>query len=163
MIPFKSAILSFLLISGSVLTAAVPNIQPQKAWRGTAKNTAAKAGTFKPVFSGDAIVCGNKTVTWTAHGQVRISSGKGVLLYFIPHFLYMNAQKKVDWNSFTKSECRVKTENGKVTWLLKKKLGDQVYDACTQTLEITPEGLLKVQSKINVIPVPGWKPAYVFK
>ena len=74
------------------------------------QGTISKAEAIKPVLSGNAIVCGNKTVTWTAVGQISISSGKRVLLSLIPHFVYMNEQKKVDWISFTKNECQVKAE-----------------------------------------------------
>ena len=77
MISLKHGILSLLLITGVILPAAEPDVPQQKAWRGTAKS-GAKAENFKPVLSGDAIVCGNKTVTWSADGEIRISSGKAV-------------------------------------------------------------------------------------
>ena len=148
----------FFSAAGFLAAAPVQPPAPQKTWRSPVKTAASQAETFKPVFSGDSISCGNKNVTWTADGQIRIGNGKGILLSIYPYFCYETAEKKVDWDPFTKSECRVKAENGKVTWILKKKLGDQVYDSCTQTLEITPEGLLKVQSRFELISAPGWQP-----
>ncbi len=136
----------------------LPAPVPQKAWRVVKAQKTAKSETFKPAFSGNSIVCGNKTVTWDSEGRLAISNADGVLLSLNPHFCYMTDKKKIDWYSFTASGCRVKAENGKVVWNLKKQLGDKLYDACTQTLEITPEGLLKLSSKIHVISAPGWKP-----
>ena len=124
-----------------------------------AVTTATAAETDKPVLSGDTITCGAKTVKWNQEGEISISNAAGRLMWLNPHFCYMTAdQKKVDWFSFTKAECQVKVEDGKVVWNLKKKLGDQVYDAGTQTLEITPEGLLKYTCKINQIAAQGWIP-----
>ena len=143
--------------AGNLAAGSVQAPVPQKAWRGATKSEV-KTETFKPVFSGDTIVCGNKVVTWTREGKIIISSAKGALLTLEPFFVYMNDQKKIDWYTFTKSECGVKTENGKVVWTLKKKLGNQVYDSCSQSMEITPEGLLKIRSRFHLIPAPGWKP-----
>ena len=145
-----------LAVSGAF--SADPPLFPQKAWRGQAVKSAAGAETFKPVFSGNSIICGNKTVQWYPDGRIRIGNSNGELLVLNLHFCYMDDRKKVDWSSFTPALCQVKAENGKVVWSLKKKLGDKVYDAGTQTLEITPEGLLKIQSRINVISAPGWTP-----
>ena len=151
-----------ILIGAAVcsVSAGDPPAVPQKAWRGkTAKSAAAgKAETFMPVFTPTSITCGNKTVTWDREGKLIISNSNGVLLSLNPHFCYMTDKKKIDWYSFTATECQVKAENGKVVWNLKKQLGGQLYDACTQTLEITPEGLLKLHSQIHVISAPGWKP-----
>ena len=123
-----------------------------------AVTTASAEETDKPVLSGSTIICGGKTVKLDPDGRIEVSNANGILLWTNPFFCYMNDQKAVDWNSFTKSECKVKTENGKVVWSLKKKLGDKIYDAGTQTLEITSEGLLKVQYKLQVISIPGWQP-----
>ena len=158
MISLKHGILPLFLIAGAILPASELNVPQQKAWRGNMAKSASQAETFKPVLSGDAIVCGNKKAVWSRDGQIKIVNAGGVLLSLTPYFVYMNEQKKVDWSSFTLALCQVKTEDGKVVWTFKKKLGDQVYDAGTQTLEITPEGLLKVRCNITAIQAPGWQP-----
>ena len=147
-----------LAVSGAF--SVDPPLVPQKAWRGQAVKSAAKAETFKPVFSGNLIVCGNKTVQWLPDGRVRIGNSNGELLLIYPHHCYKDSRKKVDWSSFTPDKCLVKVEDGKVVWSLKKQFRDSstVYDAGTQTLEITSEGLLKIRSRINVISAPGWTP-----
>ena len=148
-----SGILAFTA-AGILSAGSVPPPVPQKA----EKSAPCEAGTFKPVLSGDVIVCGNKKTVWARNGQIKISNGDGVLLTIYPYYLYKNDQKKVDWSPFTPALCQVKTEGAKVVWTFKKKLGDQIYDAGTQTLEITPEGLLKVRCNITVIQAPGWQP-----
>ena len=156
----KLLFISILCFAVSGAFSDDPPPAPQKAWRGKAKNASAEAENFKPAFFGNSIVCGNKTVQWDPDGRIRIGNSNGELLMITPHFCYVDDQKKVDWNSFTQSECRVKAENGKVVWNLKKQFGGkgEVYDAGSQTLEIMPDGLLKVQCHLNPITVPGWTP-----
>ncbi|MBO4632704.1 MAG: hypothetical protein J5858_12340, partial [Lentisphaeria bacterium] len=156
----KIMLASILGLAVSAAFSADPMPVPQKAWRGNAAKSAAKAENFKPVFSGNSIVCGNKTVQWSPEGRIRISNSNGELLLIYPHFCYKNEQKVVDWSPFTPAKCQVKVEDGKVVWSLKKQFKDSstVYDAGSQTLEILPDGLLKIRSKINVISAPGWTP-----
>ena len=99
-----------LAVSGAF--SVDPPLVPQKAWRGQAVKSAAKAETFKPVFSGNSIVCGNKTVQWFPDGRVRIGNSNGELLLIYPHHCYMDARKIVDWSSFTPDKCQVKVEDG---------------------------------------------------
>ena len=149
-----------LLTLISVLTVSAdgnPAPVPQKAWRGT-KAAAAETAMFKPVFSGNSIICGNKTVQWDPAGRITVSNSGGKLLTVSLLYCYENSKKKIDWHTFTESECQVKVEDGKIVWKFKKKLGDKLCDAGYQTLEITPDGLLKVKCRIERLDVDDWKP-----
>ena len=99
-----------LAVSGAF--SADPPPVPQKAWRGQAVKSAA-AETFKPVFSGNSIVCGNKTVQWFPDGRIRIGNSNGELLLIYPHHCYMDGRKKVDWSSFHKrhNDSQIRRQN----------------------------------------------------
>ena len=131
---FKKILLPLLTLT-SVLSVSAdgnPVPVPQKAWRG-AKASAVESAMFKPVFSGNSIICGNKTVQWDPVGRITVSNSGGKLLAVSLLFCYENSKKKIDWKTFTDSECQVKVENGKIVWAFKKKLGDKLCDAGYQT------------------------------
>ncbi len=151
--------LCLALLQGCAFSvSAVSALNPQTAWQNNAKPTASETQNFMPRFSENTIVCGNKNVRALPFGKVVISNEGSDLLSFEPHFVYENARGVVDWHTFTQECCSVRKIDGKIVWDLKKKLDGKLYTAAEQTMEITPDGLLKIHTQFKTIPVPGWTP-----
>ena len=118
---------------------------------------AEKTEASKPKIEGESILCGNKRLNLTKDGRIRISSsGKPIGEIYCFYAVRNTKNGETDWNSFSIQESTMKREGNKFLWSLGKKTPDDSWKAADQTLEITPEGLLKYSINPNPIS-PDWQ------
>lgn len=137
--------IAFLLASVFAVNGA-PAPSLQKAWRkASARKTPAPAKTERavPVIDGESIVCGNKRVDFTVDGKIRISTDRKLLAEISCHQVFRSKKSgQIDWNTFTKDECRFRRTGNRFLWELGKATPEATWKLADQTLELTPDGLL---------------------
>ncbi len=151
----------FRLVLSAVLPLAVfaaPEIVPGKAWKENKEQSAVKTEPVVPKIEGAAILCGNKRIEMTPDGKIRISADGKLLAEIYCYYAIKNLRNgSIDWGSFTEPLCSVKRDRNKFVWTLMKKTLEAVWKAADQTLEITPEGLLKFSARIYKPSHPDWE------
>ena len=111
-----------------------------------------------PKIEGEVILCGNKRLEMTPDGKIRISADGKLLAEVYCYYTLKNLKTgSIDWGSFTEPLCSVKRDGNKFVWTLMKKTPEAVWKAADQTLEITPEGLLKFSARYYKPSHPDWE------
>ena len=131
--------------------SALPEVNPQKAWRPVKSGTAQKSVSAMPEFlNKNAIVCGNKQVTLSADGKVSISNTAGEIASINLQYVFQDsATGNVDWINTTAALCKMKKEGNKVTWELWKKHKLHTWKMADQTIEILEDGKLKLSAQVH--------------
>ncbi len=151
----------FRLVLSAVLPLTVfaaPEIAPGKAWKEKKEQSAVKTEPAVPKIEGEAILCGNKRLEMTPDGKIRISADGKLLAEVYCYYTLKNLKSgNIDWGSFTEPLCSVKRDGNKFVWTLMKKTPEAVWKAADQTLEITPDGLLKFSARYCKPSHPDWE------
>ncbi|MBO5643922.1 MAG: hypothetical protein J6S90_01620, partial [Lentisphaeria bacterium] len=146
--------------SGIALSAfALPQVNPQKAWRPVKKSAPQKAVAATPKILNDkVVVCGNKKLQLSHDGKLVLSNAAKKIATIIPFVAYTNkVENKVDWLAFNSELCTVSMKDGKVVWVLNKKIDGKTFKIAEQTLEVLPDGLLKLSAQYENIDTPTRK------
>ena len=146
--------------SGIALSAfALPQVNPQKAWRPVKKSAPQKAVAATPKILNDkVIVCGNKKLQLSHDGKLVLSNAAKKIATIIPFVAYTNkVENKIDWLAFNSELCTVSMKDGKVVWVLNKKIDGKTFKIAEQTLEVLPDGLLKLSAQYENIDTPTRK------
>ena len=147
------------------LNAAEPLPEPpqQKAWRNTETVANFSIEDFKPELDRHSIVCGNKRVTFTQDGAIRLSNENGLLATIYMFNAYeKDGTETIDWGSFSADQCKMNVEGGNFLWTLRKSLQGDLWDAGKQQVMIEPDGLIRI--KMSMIPPPeksDWEWKYI--
>ena len=138
--------------------AALPEVNADEAGGKQEVKASVTSELKKPAFAGDnSIVCGNKTVNVTPDGKIRIGA-EGKALAEISHYCAVDVVEtgKTDWGSHSAKLSKVAKEGNKFVWALKRESRGVVWDSGIQTLEILPDGRLRIELKI-LPPPAGFK------
>ena len=139
----------------AISAAALPEVNAGEADKNQEAKASASSELKKPVFAGEnSIVCGDKTVDVTPDGKIRISADSKALAE-ISHYCAVDVAEtgKTDWGSHSAKLSKVTKEGNKFVWALKRESRGVVWDSGIQTLEILPDGRLKIALK--VLPSPA--------
>ena len=142
----------------AISAAALPEVNAGEADKKQEAKASASSELKKPVFAGEnSIVCGDKTVDVTPDGKIRISADSKALAE-ISHYCAVDVAEtgKTDWGSHSAKLSKVTKEGNKFVWALKRESRGVVWDSGIQTLEILPDGRLKIALKILPSPA-GFK------
>ena len=142
----------------AISAAALPEVNADEAGKKQEAKAPVTSELKKPAFAGDnSIACGNKTVNVTPDGKIRISA-EGKALAEISHYCAVDVveTKKTDWGSHSAKLSKLTKEGNKFVWALKRESRGVVWDSGVQTLEILPDGRLKIALKI-LPPPAGFK------
>ena len=106
-----TAVLSTLFALTAV-SFALPEVNPQKAWRPAKAASVQKSVSVKPAWQGNAAIqCGNKKVTLSANGNVQISNSAGELMTIALQYVFQNKEdKSIDWITTTPALCKMRKE-----------------------------------------------------
>ena len=154
----KNNLLCLAALAAFSAAAALPEVNAGKAWKKQEAKAPVSSELKKPVFVGkNSIVCGNKTVDVTPDGKIRISAD-GKALAEISHYCAVDVAEtgKTDWGSHSAKLSKITKEGNKFVWALKRESRGVVWDSGIQTLEILPDGRLKIELKI-LSPPAGFK------
>ena len=126
------------------LGAALPELPAGRAWRKKAPSGITKETGF-PRTEGLAVVCGNKRLDLSPDGKIRITSDGRLLAELYNYQSLINRKtQKADWKSHSRALSSVKHENGRFIWNLQYEIPDGRWQSGIQTLEIVPDGKLKI-------------------
>ena len=142
----------------AISAAALPEINAGEAGKNQEAKAPASSELKKPAFAGEnSIVCGNKTIDVMPDGKIRISAD-GKALAEISHYCAVDVAEtgKTDWGSHSAKLSKVTKEENKFIWALKRESRGVIWDSGIQTLEILPDGRLKIALKILPSPA-GFK------
>ena len=129
-----------------------------------AAQTEAEKKQGEPKINNNILTCGNKKLTFSQDGTIKLFSVKNEYLAKI--YMY-NAYKhekikQEDWVTFTSEKSKMTVEKERISWSLQKSLPDgTTWDAGTQLLSIQEDGTIRVCMNINRPPEDsGWKFMY---
>ena len=101
-----------------------------------------------PEVKENTIVFGNKKVVCTKRGDITIFNGEQLVSTIYCHYSVVNQEtKKTDWNGVKEQDCTMTFENNKFTWVLNRIAFGLSWNAVDQSLEILPDGRLKLTIK----------------
>lgn len=104
--------------------------------------------TAAPEVKDNTIVFGNKKVVCAKNGDLTIFNGDQRVSTIGCHYSVVNPEtKKTDWNGIKEQDCTLTFENNKFTWVLNRKAFGQTWKAVDQSLELLPDGRLKLSIK----------------
>ncbi|MBO5765873.1 MAG: carbohydrate binding domain-containing protein, partial [Lentisphaeria bacterium] len=107
---------------------------------------------FPKIANDKVVVCGNKKLMLGQDGTLILSNASGMIAKINPYNAFVEkASNKIEWVVFTPNVCKVKFEDGKVVWQLYKTRKDKTFKVAEQTLEVMPDGLIKLSAKFEDI------------
>ena len=118
----------------------------------------AAAEKATPSFGdGNTIVCGAKSIRVTADGKIDIISQGRRIAQLLNYYAIKNTETgKSDWESHSPAISQITRDGNKIVWILNKETSGTKWNSAVQTLEIMPDGLLKLSAKLNA-PPPQYK------
>ncbi len=145
----KKTILLSVATAFTAVCFALPQVNPQKAWRQTKASGAEKSVSAMPkLVNKTTIQCGNKKVTLMPDGVIRISNSAGEIATIHIQYIFVNKENgKTDWANTTPSLCKMRQEGNSVIWEIWKKNELETWKIADQTLEILEDGNLKLSAK----------------
>ena len=145
----KTLLLAIPMLLVFAVSAALPEVVQQKAWRAAKSGGSKQAVAAVPKMLNDKmIVSGNKKLAIESDGTLVLSNASAKIATIMPYSAYTDKNtKKTDWIFLTQKECKVKRDGNKVVWeLYKEKKGEKVK-VVDQTLEILDNGLIRLTAK----------------
>ena len=138
-------------VSAAVL--AVPQANPQKAWRPVKAAVQQKAEKAVPkILNEKMVVCGNKKIMLGQDGTLIISNASGMISKIVLANAFVEKKSgNIDWIPFTSNVCKVRLDNDKVVWSLSKTRHGKTFKVAEQTLEVMPDGLIKLSGVFESI------------
>ena len=151
----KSFLLTLFALTAvsAVSAAALKEANPQKAWRPARKSAPQKSVAATPkIVNEKMVVCGNKKMLLTHDGKIVLSNAAAKIADIQPYTSFEDKETgKTDWGSFTSDLCSAKLVDGKIVWVLNKKIGGKKVKVAEQTLEVMPDGLIKLCAQFENI------------
>ena len=145
----EKLLLPAVLSMAFALHAALPPIPSGKAVRTSSASAVAEAREFSPVISDNSITFGSKKIELQPDGQLRISTD-GVVTAQIYSYYAVNdlKTKQTAWGSFNAPVSTLKREGNRFVWVLKRKVGSEVWKAADQVLTVLPDNRLKLDIRL---------------
>ena len=115
---------------------------------------AAFANTQKTELAADgkSVVCGNKKMLLGKDGIITIANAADKIAMISPYNAFINKKTgATEWGFSSPSLCKMNVENGKVSWQFFKWRTDKSFKTGEQTLEIMPDGVIKLSTKFENI------------
>ena len=142
----KKTVVLLISFALAAVCSALPEVNPQKAWRPQKAAVSKKAVSVRPVIQNEnAIICGNKKLTLSKDGRLVISNISGEIATVNFYYVFQDSAGKVDWFSETPALCKVRRDGNKIIWELWKQHRLETWKVADQTLELLPDGLLKLE------------------
>ena len=145
----KKLLFSVAALCLAANAAVLPEASRQKAWRPTNKGTQQKAVAAVPkILNEKMVVCGNKKLLLSHDGKIVLSNSSSMIATIFPFASYVfTASGKSDWAFTDSKKCKVRFEDGKVIWDLMKTHNGKTFKVADQTLELMPDGILRLSGK----------------
>ena len=145
----KKSILILAVTTFAAICFALPQVNPQKAWRPVKAAASQKSVSAMPkLLNRTAIQCGNKKVSLAQDGSIKISNSAGEIMTIALQYVFQNTENNaVDWITTTPALCKVRQEGNRVIWELWKKHKLHTWKIADQSLEILEDGKLKLDGK----------------
>ena len=101
---------------------------------------------------GKAVVCGAKKLLLGKDGILTVANADGKIASITPYNAFTNKKTgATEWGFSSPSLCKMSVENGKVAWQFFKWRGNGSFKTGEQTLEVMPDGLIKLSAKFENI------------
>ncbi len=101
-----------------------------------------------PEVKENNIVFGSKKVVCAKNGDITIFNGEQLVSSLFCHYSVTNTEaQKTDWKGIQGKDCTMTFENNKFTWVLNRNAFGKTWKAIDQSLEIMPDGRLKLTIK----------------
>ena len=146
----KKTLFTLLFLTAAACFAALPQVDPQKAWRPVKAASAQKSVSAMPKFlNKNTIVCGNKQLLLSADGKISIANTSGEIVSINLQYVFQDVSTgSVDWITTTAALCKIRQQGNKVLWELWKKHKLHTWKIADQSIEILSDGRIKLSAQV---------------
>jgi hypothetical protein len=101
---------------------------------------------------GKEVVCGNKKLLLKQDGSIIVANAAGSIAKITLNNAFINKKTgATEWGFHSPSLCKMSVEEGKVKWYIAKWRGNESFKVAEQTLEVMPDGLVKLSTEFENI------------
>ena len=153
MFPTPKNLICAAVLAFAITSHAQSEANMQKAWRPTKTAAPQKVIAVTPkILNEKMVICGNKKLLIGNDGKIILSNVSSKLATFTPYITFTAKDTgKIDWTPFTEKLCKVRMKGEKIVWDLRKEKNGKICKVAEQTLEVLPDGLLKLSVKFENI------------
>ena len=101
---------------------------------------------------GKEVVCGNKKLQLKQDGSIIVANAAGPIAKITLSNAFINKKTgATEWGFHSPALCKMSVEEGKVKWYIAKWRGNDSFKVAEQTLEVMPDGLVKLSTEFENI------------
>lgn len=100
------------------------------------------------IVSQSEIACGDKKIVLGTDGVLSIANAAGEIANVSLQYVFKDSAGNTDWFTVTPKLCKMRRDGDKIVWELWKQYKQTTWKVADQTLELLPDGQLKLSAKV---------------